>query len=60
MSGLKIIANPAITPVSRIEARQHLRLDDDVDDSQVRSYIQAVLIGLKITLIVSLSVAHAR
>ena len=41
MSGLKIIANPAITPVSRIEARQHLRLDDDVDDSQVRSYIQA-------------------
>ncbi len=41
MSGLKIIANPAVTPVSRIEARQHLRLDDDVDDSQVRSYIQA-------------------
>ena len=41
MSGLKIITGPTATPVSRTEARNHLRLDDDVDDSQVRSYISA-------------------
>jgi len=41
MSGLKIVTGPAVTPVSRTEARNHLRLDDDVDDSQVRSYIQS-------------------
>jgi uncharacterized phiE125 gp8 family phage protein len=41
MSGLKIVTGPAATPVSRTEARNHLRLDDDVDDSQVRSYIQS-------------------
>jgi len=41
MSGLKIITGPTQAPISRIEAKEHLRLDDDVDDSQVRSYIQA-------------------
>jgi len=41
MSGLKIVTGPSVAPVSRTEARNHLRLDDDVDDSQVRSYIQA-------------------
>lgn len=41
MSGLKIVTGPAATPVSRTEARNHLRLDDDVDDSLVRAYIQA-------------------
>jgi hypothetical protein len=41
MSGLKIVSAPSIQPVSRIEAREHLRLDDDVDDSQVRSFIKA-------------------
>ena len=41
MSGLKIVTGPAVTPVSRTEARNHLRLDDDVDDSLVRAYIQA-------------------
>ena len=41
MSGLKLITGPAIEPISRIEAREHLRLDDDVDDRQIRIYIQA-------------------
>lgn len=41
MSGLRIVTGPTVAPVSRIEARNHLRLDDDVDDAQVRSYIQA-------------------
>lgn len=41
MSGLKIVTGPAVTPVSRTEARNHLRLDDDVDGSLVRAYIQA-------------------
>ena len=41
MSGLKLVSAPSIQPVSRIEAREHLRLDDDVDDSQVRSFIKA-------------------
>ena len=33
MSGLKIIAGPSVTPVSRTEARNHLSLDEDIDDS---------------------------
>jgi hypothetical protein len=41
MSGLKIVAGPLVTPISRTEARTHLNLDDDVDDSLVRSYLQA-------------------
>ena len=41
MSGLVEVTGPAIEPISRMEARDHLRLDDDVDDSQVRSYILA-------------------
>ena len=41
MSGLEIVTGPTIEPISRIEAREHLRLDDDVDDSQIRSYIMA-------------------
>lgn len=41
MSGLKIVTGPAVEPISRVEARDHLRLDEDVDDSQVRIYIQA-------------------
>ncbi len=41
MSGLKIITGPAITPVSKIEALEYLRLDEGIDDMQVRSYIQA-------------------
>ena len=41
MSGLKVITAPSVQPVSRIEAREHLRLDDDVDDSQIRSFIKA-------------------
>ena len=43
MSGLKIIAGPSVTPVSRTEARNHLSLDEDIDDSQVRSYLQAAI-----------------
>ena len=41
MSGLKIITGPAITPVSKIEALEYLRLDEGIDDMQVRAYIQA-------------------
>ena len=41
MSGLKVVAGPAVEPISRVEARDHLRIDEDVDDSQVRIYIQA-------------------
>jgi hypothetical protein len=41
MSGLEIVTGPSIEPISRVEAREHLRLDDDVDDSQVRAYITA-------------------
>lgn len=44
MSGLIEVTGPTVEPISRIEARQHLRLDDDVDDSQVRSYITAARI----------------
>lgn len=43
MSGLKIVAGPSVTPVSRTEARNHLSLDEDIDDSQVRSYLQAAI-----------------
>lgn len=41
MSGLVEVTGPAVEPISRNEAREHLRLDDDVDDSQVRAYITA-------------------
>jgi hypothetical protein len=41
MSGLKIVTRPALAPISRIEARDHLRLDEDFDDGQVRAYIAA-------------------
>lgn len=41
MAGLVTVTEPTIEPVSRIEAREHLRLDDDVDDAQVRAYITA-------------------
>jgi len=41
MSGLKIVTGPAVTPVSKIEALEYLRLDEGIDDMQVRSYIQA-------------------
>ena len=41
MSGLIEVTGPTIEPISRIEAREHLRLDDDVDDSQIRAYITA-------------------
>lgn len=41
MSGLEEVTGPAVEPISRIEAREHLRLDDDVDDAQVRAYTLA-------------------
>ena len=41
MAGLKIVAQPSIEPISVVEAREHLRLDDDVDKSQIMSYIIA-------------------
>ena len=44
MSGLVEVTGPAVEPISRNEAREHLRLDDDVDDSQVRAYITAARI----------------
>jgi hypothetical protein len=44
MSGLQITSGPAVEPITRIEAREHLRLDDDVDDAQVRAYILAARI----------------
>ena len=39
MSGLVTVTEPSIEPVSVIEAREHLRLDDDVDESLVFSLI---------------------
>ena len=44
MSGLEEVTGPAVEPISRIEAREHLRLDDDVDDAQVRAYVLAARI----------------
>jgi|DEB0MinimDraft_6_1074348.scaffolds.fasta_scaffold26178_2 hypothetical protein len=41
MSGLQIVTEPAREPVTAIEAREHLRLDDDVDNIQVMAYIMA-------------------
>lgn len=41
MSGLIEVTGPSVEPITRIEAREHLRLDDSVDDLQVRSYIKA-------------------
>lgn len=42
MAGLKIVSGPVVEPITVIEAREHLRLDDDVDKAQVMSYIVAV------------------
>jgi uncharacterized phiE125 gp8 family phage protein len=42
MAGLRTVTEPAVEPITVIEAREHLRLDDDVDKSQVMSYIVAV------------------
>ena len=47
MSGLIEVAGPTVEPISRIEAREHLRLDDDVDDSQIRSYILAARVWVE-------------
>tara|TARA_R110000868_G_scaffold62906_1_gene189850 strand:+ start:220 stop:888 length:669 start_codon:yes stop_codon:yes gene_type:complete len=41
MSGLKVITGPSIEPITLSEARNHLRLDLDVDDTLVNTYIQA-------------------
>lgn len=39
MSGIVTVTEPSIEPVSVVEAREHLRLDDDVDESLVFSLI---------------------
>lgn len=44
MSGLVEVTGPAVEPISRNEAKEYLRLDDEVDDSQVRAYITAARI----------------
>jgi len=41
MSGIVTVTEPSIEPVSVVEAREHLRLDDDVDESLVFSLILA-------------------
>lgn len=41
MAGLITVTEPEREPVTAIEAREHLRLDDDVDNVQVMSYIMA-------------------
>jgi len=41
MSGLQIVTEPAREPITAIEAREHLRLDDDVDNVQVMAYVMA-------------------
>tara|TARA_R110000824_G_C15041644_1_gene660470 strand:+ start:83 stop:754 length:672 start_codon:yes stop_codon:yes gene_type:complete len=41
MSGLVTVTEPSIEPISVIEARDHLRLDDDVDETLVYSLILA-------------------
>lgn len=44
MSGLIELTGPSVEPISRLDARDHLRLDEDLDDAQVRSYITAARI----------------
>lgn len=41
MSGLIEVTGPTVEPISRTEARDHLRLDDGVDDRQIHAYITA-------------------
>ncbi len=40
MSGLVEVTGPSVEPISRIEARDHLRLDDDVDDDSMKTRIR--------------------
>tara|TARA_B000000609_G_C24182148_1_gene359729 strand:- start:2626 stop:3300 length:675 start_codon:yes stop_codon:yes gene_type:complete len=41
MAGLKVTTEPTIEPISIEEAKEHLRLDDDVDDIPVKTFIKA-------------------
>lgn len=41
MSGIKITTQPTIEPISIEEAKEHLRLDDDIDDIPVLTYVKA-------------------
>ena len=41
MAGLQTITEPTVEPITVIEAREHLRLDDDVDQTQVMAYVMA-------------------
>ena len=41
MAGLKVTTQPTIEPISIEEAKEHLRLDDDVDDIPVKTFIKA-------------------
>ena len=41
MAGLKVTTEPTIEPISIEEAKEHLRLDDDIDDIPVLTVIKA-------------------
>ncbi len=41
MAGLKVTTEPTIEPISIEEAKEHLRLDDDIDDIPVKTFIKA-------------------
>ena len=41
MSGLKITTQPTIEPISIEEPKEHLRLDDDIDDIPALTYVKA-------------------
>ena len=41
MSGIKIATEPTIEPISIEEAKEHLRLDDDIDDIPVLTFIKS-------------------
>jgi uncharacterized phiE125 gp8 family phage protein len=41
MAGLKVTTEPTIEPISIEEAKEHLRLDDDIDDIPVLTFIKA-------------------
>ena len=41
MSGIRVTTQPTIEPISIEEAKEHLRLDDDVDDIPVKTFIKA-------------------
>jgi len=41
MAGLKVTTQPTIEPISIEEAKEHLRLDDDIDDIPVLTFIKA-------------------